>query len=140
MKKTGTPKVLFAALSATVALTLPGIAITSGTAWADTGSANNQDQGSGITYDASMDPPFLQAMRTKDAWKSVSDDALIKMGHDACGTFGSTHNLLQVLGVIQSESPGTSVQDIGYLSGASIAAYCPAYLGEVEHQANRLGS
>jgi len=133
---------LLATVSAAAAVVVIGGAVTSGTAWADTGSAGGQNGESSYAADPIMDPVFVRAMRSQEAgWPAATSDAdLIRLGHHSCKALDSGQNLIQVLGTIQSESPSTSLVQDGFLIGASTAAYCPSHLPAVKEQAEQLSN
>jgi hypothetical protein len=60
------------------------------------------------------------------------------MGHDSCQALDSGHNLLQIAGLLQTESPTSSPASNGYLIGDATIAYCPQHVKTVMDQARKL--
>ena len=84
----------------------------------------------------------MNAMRKPDSgWAATLSDALlIKMGHESCQALDNGQNIVQIVGILQNESPNSSPRSDGYLIGAATAAYCPRHTGTIVEQARKLNA
>lgn len=72
-----------------------------------------------------VDTAFVQTVREKLPVTALSDENIILLGHNICHAFDSGLTAAAVLQI--GVDNGLSPYDIGYVVGASTAAYCPQY-------------
>lgn len=61
-----------------------------------------------------------------------SPQAALKTAHGICDQLDSGATMLDVVSSMQKGAPaGYSLTDLGYIFGASVAAYCPKYDSEI---------
>lgn len=80
---------------------------------------------SGPGADPLMDEAFLQAMRDEPAFSTWADSDLFAAGESTCTVLDGGATVDDVL--LHGMSLNLTPEDAGYLTGASIAAYCPQH-------------
>jgi hypothetical protein len=138
--KTSRTKRLAGVIGAIAVTTLLSGAVGSGTAWADPGSAGDQAGNGTYAADPLIDPTYVKAMRTPDSgWTATTSDAdLIKMGHESCQALDNGQNIVQIIGLLQTERPDASPHSDGYLIGVATVSYCPQHTKTIMDQARKL--
>lgn len=112
------------------------ISTVSGSSYDSFGPADNPDPAddssldSRVLSDAAIDNLYINMMRDYGLPEYYSDSELVQAAHRVCGKYnegntGSTIIALTVGGILQL--PGDTAEQMGYIMGAAVPAYCPEF-------------
>ena len=80
---------------------------------------------------------FLEVVRERPSFTGFTDKDLTGLGHLTCEALDRGATLQDV---VDAGRPSIPANDMGWLAGASIGAYCPAHLDLVNSSSNAAGS
>jgi hypothetical protein len=85
---------------------------------------------------SSPDARFLKVVRERPFFREFTDADLTGLGHLTCEALDSGANMQDI---IDAGRPKVPADDMGWLGGASIGAYCPTHLNLVTSPSNPAG-